>query len=84
MVTTYDRIRAALTEPETDDTIHRYGAWFFASSDSPRVSTSKSLGLSLQRLEASGKPSGAGRAKLRLSRGLPRNLERDVNRKDKS
>jgi hypothetical protein len=32
IVTTYDRIRATLTEPEPDETIHRYGAWFVASS----------------------------------------------------
>jgi hypothetical protein len=27
LVTTYERIRATLTEPEADQTIHRYGAW---------------------------------------------------------
>ena len=56
LVTTYDRIRATLSEPETDDTIHRYGAWFLAPSNSSRLSTAKSLGLSLQ------KPRGAWEA----------------------
>ena len=52
--TTYGRIRASLSEPETDDTIHRYGAWLFAPPNSSRLSTAKSLGLSLQ--SAHGKP----------------------------
>jgi hypothetical protein len=56
-----DRIRATLSEPETDDTIHRYGAWFLAPSKSSRVSTAKSLGLSLQSPEAHGKPDGGRR-----------------------
>jgi hypothetical protein len=61
MVTTYDRIRASLNEPETDETIHRYGAWFLTPSNSPRVSTSKSLGLSNQSVEARvGQKSGSG------------------------
>jgi len=34
LVTTYDRLRATLNEPETDDTIRRYGAWFLAPSNS--------------------------------------------------
>jgi hypothetical protein len=38
MVTTYDRIRTSLSEPDYDDTIHHYGAWFLAPSDSPRIS----------------------------------------------
>jgi hypothetical protein len=32
LVTTYDRIRARLTEPEVDETIHRGGAWFLIPS----------------------------------------------------
>lgn len=32
LVTTYDRIRARLTEPEVDQTIHRGGAWFLTPS----------------------------------------------------
>jgi hypothetical protein len=33
LVTTYDRLRASLSEPEKDDTIHRYGAWFITPSN---------------------------------------------------
>jgi hypothetical protein len=58
LVTTYDRIRASLNEPETDDTIHRYGAWFLSPSNSSRLSTAKSPGLSVQSPEAHGKPDG--------------------------
>jgi hypothetical protein len=61
LVTTYDRIRATLNEPETDDTIHRYGAWFLAPSNSSRLSTAKSLGLSHQSPEAHGKPDSGRR-----------------------
>jgi hypothetical protein len=32
LATTYQRVRATLTEPETDQTIHHYGAWFFTPS----------------------------------------------------
>jgi hypothetical protein len=32
LVTTYDRVRARLTEPEVDETIHRGGAWFLTPS----------------------------------------------------
>jgi hypothetical protein len=61
LVTTYDRLRASLSEPEIDDTIHLYGAWFLALSNSSRLSTAKSLGLSLQSPEAHGKPNGGCR-----------------------
>jgi hypothetical protein len=61
LVTTYDRIRASLSEPETDDTIHRYGAWFLAPSSSSSLSKVKSLGLSLQSPEAHGKSDGGRR-----------------------
>jgi hypothetical protein len=33
LVTTYDRIRARLTEPEIDETIHRGGAWFITPAE---------------------------------------------------
>jgi hypothetical protein len=61
LVTTYDRIRATLNDPETDDTIHRYGAWFLAPSNSSRPSTAKSLGLSLRNAGAHWKPIGGRR-----------------------
>jgi hypothetical protein len=38
MVTTYNRTRASLSEPDYEDTIRRYGAWFLAPSDSPASS----------------------------------------------
>jgi hypothetical protein len=32
LVTTYDRVRASLTEPDVDETIHRGGAWLLTPS----------------------------------------------------
>ena len=82
MVTTYDRIRATLSEPDYDDTIHRGGAWFLAPSNSSRVSTSRSLVLSLQRPEASGLPSSGRRIGgdvARQGNGAGRQIERTNN-----